>query len=126
MAVLGHHGKNQLKRAAPSRFSPCRCLLQRHKRLFTMVLIVLQVERQGDFGEGTVSVDLIEDGGALAVSDANREGYVTLYVEHLLLKSVEKQRKAFCAGFHKVGSCLLTPWRSLALLGLCRRVECHH
>ena len=85
-----------------------------------MAFIILQVEREGDFGEGTVSVDLIEDGGTLAVSDANRELYVTLYVEHLLLKSVEKQRKAFCAGFHKVGSCLLTlgcPWPRMAGAG---------
>lgn len=85
-----------------------------------MALVVLQVEREGDFGEGTVSVDLIEDGGALAVRDANREVYVTLYVEHLLLKSVEKQRRAFCAGFHKVGSCLLTLgclWPCLACTG---------
>jgi hypothetical protein len=85
-----------------------------------MALITTQVEREGDFGEGTVSVDLTEDGGSVAVNNANRELYVTLYVEHLLLKSVEKQRKAFCAGFHKVGSCLLTPgslWPCMAGAG---------
>ena len=67
-----------------------------------------------------MSVDLIEDGGTVAVRNANRELYVALYVEHLLLKSVEKQRRAFCTGFHKVGSCLLTPtslWPCMAGAG---------
>ncbi len=68
----------------------------------------MQVEREGDFGEGTVSVDLVENGGTVAVKSSNRALYVKLYVEHLLLKSVEKQRKAFCAGFHKVANCFLT------------------
>lgn len=63
----------------------------------------LQVEREGDFGEGTVAVDLLEDGASIAVTQANKQQYVDLYVEHLLLSSVEKQRKAFCRGFHKVG-----------------------
>ncbi len=67
----------------------------------------LQVEHEGDFGEGTVAVDLVQDGGNVAVSQANKQQYVDLYVEHLLLKSVEKQRKAFCRGFHKVGTRLV-------------------
>lgn len=62
-----------------------------------------QVEHEGDFGEGTVAVDLVADGGEVAVTQANKQQYVDLYVEHLLLKSVERQRKAFCRGFHKVG-----------------------
>ncbi len=65
-----------------------------------------QVEHEGDFGEGTVAVDLVQNGGDVAVSQANKQQYVDLYVEHLLLKSVEKQRKAFCRGFHKVRICL--------------------
>ena len=53
-----------------------------------------------------MAVDLVQDGGNLAVTQANKKQYVDLYVEHLLLKSVEKQRKAFCRGFHKVGTWL--------------------
>ena len=67
------------------------------------------MEREGDFGEGTVAVDLVEDGGNVAVTQANKQQYVDLYVEHLLLKSVERQRKAFYRGFHKVGTQLLAP-----------------
>ncbi len=51
-----------------------------------------------------MAVDLVENGGSVPLTQANKQQYVDLYVEHLLLKSVEKQRKAFCHGFHKVGS----------------------
>ena len=64
----------------------------------------MKVAREGDFGEGTVAVDLVEDGGNKGVLQANKQQYVELYVEHLLLKSVERQRKAFYRGFHKVGT----------------------
>lgn len=49
-------------------------------------------------------MDLLEDGGSIAVTQANKQQYVDLYVEHLLLKSVERQRTAFCRGFHKVST----------------------
>ena len=65
----------------------------------------LQVEREGDFGEGTVAMDLLENGGSVAVTQANKQQYVDLYVEHLLMKSVSRQRTAFCRGFHKVSIC---------------------
>ena len=64
----------------------------------------LQVEEELDFGEGTAAVDLVEGGGSKAVTNENRAQFVEVYVEHLLLKSVEKQRNAFCRGFHKVGT----------------------
>ncbi len=51
-----------------------------------------------------MAVDLVENGGSVPLTQVNKQQYVDLYVEHLLLKSVEKQRKAFCRGFHKVGS----------------------
>lgn len=62
----------------------------------------MKVEHEGDFGEGTVAVDLVKNGGSVALTNENRRKYVELYVEHLLLKSVEQQRKAFYRGFHKV------------------------
>ena len=65
---------------------------------------MLQVEQERDFGEGTTAVDLVEGGDSKAVTNENRAQFVEVYVEHLLLKSVEKQRNAFCRGFHKVGS----------------------
>ena len=49
-------------------------------------------------------MDLVEGGGSKAVTNENRAQFVEVYVEHLLLKSVEKQRNAFCRGFHKVGT----------------------
>ena len=64
----------------------------------------LQAEQERDFGEGTTAVDLVEGGGSRAVTNDNRRQFVDAYVEHLLLKSVEKQRKALCRGFQKVGA----------------------
>jgi len=36
------------------------------------------------------------------VTNFNREQFVSLYVNHLLVKSVERQFQAFSRGFHKV------------------------
>ena len=37
------------------------------------------------------------------MTNGNRERFVSLYVNHLLVKSVERQFQAFSRGFHKVG-----------------------
>ena len=36
------------------------------------------------------------------MTNSNREQFVSLYVNHLLVKSVERQFQAFSRGFHKV------------------------
>lgn len=36
------------------------------------------------------------------MTNFNREQFVSLYVNHLLVKSVERQFQAFSRGFHKV------------------------
>ena len=53
------------------------------------------------------SVELLQNGENIPVTNCNREQFVSLYVDYLLVKSVEKQFSAFSRGFHKVGmSCL--------------------
>ena len=55
------------------------------------------------------SVELLQNGENILVTNYNREQFVSLYVDYLLVKSVEKQFSAFSRGFHKVGmSCLET------------------
>lgn len=55
------------------------------------------------------SVELLQNGENIPVTNSNREQFVSLYVDYLLVKSVEKQFSAFSGGFHKVGmSCLET------------------
>ncbi|XP_068730532.1 ubiquitin-protein ligase E3A-like [Montipora capricornis] len=48
------------------------------------------------------SAELVSNGENIPVTKSNRELFVTLYVEHLLVKSVERQFMAFSRGFHKV------------------------
>ena len=59
------------------------------------------------FGEQK-TYDLIENGGEVAVTAANREEYVRLYVSYLLEGSIARQFAAFQRGFHSVcgGECL--------------------
>lgn len=61
-----------------------------------------QVEQAEEFGEGTRAVDLCPKGGETPVTLQNRGQYVDAYVQHLLVKSVRRQMRAFCRGFHKV------------------------
>lgn len=61
------------------------------------------MEQEADFGEPNVVVDLIQNGGEVAVTAENRRKYVAAYVQHLLTKSVKRQSQAFCRGFKKVG-----------------------
>ena len=70
----------------------------------------LQVEQAEEFGEGTRAVDLCAGGAGVAVTVQNRRAYVDAYVQHLLVKSVRRQIRAFCRGFHKVhgGGCFHT------------------
>ncbi|BDA45778.1 probable E3 ubiquitin-protein ligase HECTD2 [Coccomyxa sp. Obi] len=64
--------------------------------------LVFQVEQEADFGEPNIIVDLIPDGGQEEVTADNRQQYVDAYVQHLLIKSVSRQNKAFCKGFRKL------------------------
>ena len=48
------------------------------------------------------SVELVPNGKNIPVTNSNREHFVSLYVDHLLVKSVERQFSAFSQGFHKV------------------------
>lgn len=61
-----------------------------------------QVEQEADFGEPNIVVDLVPNGGQVEVTIDNRQQYVDAYVQHLLIKSVIRQNKAFCKGFRKV------------------------
>ena len=61
-----------------------------------------KVEQASEFGERPITVDLCENGGSVPVSVLNRRAYVDAYVQHLLVKSVRRQARAFCRGFHKV------------------------
>ena len=49
------------------------------------------------------SVELVPNGENILVTNSNRQQFVSLYVDHLLVKSVERQFRAFSRGFHKVG-----------------------
>ena len=62
----------------------------------------VQVEREGPFGEGITTEDLLPGGGDVAVTAANRAQFVELYVQHLLEKSVQPQFAAFRKGFDQV------------------------
>jgi len=53
------------------------------------------------FGETRI-FDLKPDGGNIAVTKANKQEYVDLYVQYLLHSSVSKQYDAFLAGFKTV------------------------
>jgi len=58
------------------------------------------------------SVELLPNGEDISVTNFNREQFVSLYVNHLLVKSVERQFQAFSRGFHKVcGGQVLTLFR---------------
>lgn len=58
------------------------------------------------------SVELLPNGKFISVTNSNREQFVGLYVNHLLVKSVERQFEAFSRGFHKVcGGQVLTLFR---------------
>ena len=48
------------------------------------------------------SIELLPNGENISVTNSNREQFVALYVNHLLVKSVERQFEAFSRGFHKV------------------------
>lgn len=72
------------------------------RRITSAEFCKLQVEQAEEFGEGTRAVDLCAGGGDMAVTCQNRRSYVDAYVQHLLVKSVRRQARAFCRGFHKV------------------------
>ena len=47
-------------------------------------------------------MELVPNGKNIPVTNKNREQFVSLYLDHLLVKSVERQFAAFSRGFHKV------------------------
>ncbi|CAH3043669.1 unnamed protein product [Pocillopora meandrina] len=58
------------------------------------------------------SIELLPNGENIFVTNSNREQFVSLYVNHLLVKCVERQFGAFSRGFHKVcGGEVLTLFR---------------
>lgn len=65
---------------------------------------MLQVEREGPFGEGIVAEDLVPGGGESPVTAENRQLFVELYVRHLLETSIQPQFDAFRRGFDQVCS----------------------
>ena len=60
-----------------------------------------------EFGE-MKTFDLVENGGEVPVTEANRELYVERYTSYLLSDSISRQFDAFLRGFHTVcgGDCL--------------------
>lgn len=64
------------------------------------------------FGE-TKTVDLIEQGGSIAVTGGNRREYVDAYLKYILNESIQSQYDAFERGFYKV--CLWALLRPLYL-----------
>eukprot|EP00916_Digyalum_oweni_P023401 GHVL01038831.1.p1 GENE.GHVL01038831.1~~GHVL01038831.1.p1 ORF type:complete len:426 (+),score=39.82 GHVL01038831.1:1437-2714(+) len=56
---------------------------------------------QDSWGEKT-TIDLIEGGSKIAVTNANRHEYVPLYVDYVLNKSVDRAFQAFHRGFNNV------------------------
>ena len=71
-----------------------------------------------EFGQ-TRTYDLMENGGDISVTAANRGEYVRLYAKYLLEDSIARQFSAFQRGFHTVcgGECLrLFRWEELELL----------
>ncbi|XP_071801445.1 probable E3 ubiquitin-protein ligase HECTD2 [Asterias amurensis] len=53
-------------------------------------------------GDEVVTVDLLPDGSQIAVTNQNREEFVRLYVQHVLVDSVAAQFEAFAHGFQTV------------------------
>lgn len=63
---------------------------------------MMQVEQEGDYGEGVRTIDLQLEGANKAVTDENKQQYVDLYVQHLLDTSIKPQFDAFQKGFKRV------------------------
>lgn len=69
-----------------------------------------------NFGE-QITIDLIEDGSNVAVTNANRREYVNAYIDHLFNTSVHQQFSQFMTGFHKVcGGHVLNLFRPTELM----------
>lgn len=59
------------------------------------------MEANDSFGK-LETVDLIENGRNVSVTDSNKQEFVQLYVEHKLTKSVEKQLEGLLSGFYSI------------------------
>jgi hypothetical protein len=54
-----------------------------------------------ELGSGR-QVELKENGASIAVTDANKQEYIELLVEHRLKREIEHQGNAFCQGFYEL------------------------
>ncbi len=82
------------------------------------------MEQEADFGEPNIVVDLIPNGGQVEVTTDNRQQYVDAYVQHLLIKSISRQNKAFCKGFRKVSQRLGNALSFMRRMTTCVCLEC--
>ena len=110
-------GLADLELAFPPLARSFRKLLEHEADEIESLGLVMQVSFD-EFGEAK-TYDLVENGGEIAVTGANRKEYVQLYVKYLLEDSIARQFGAFQRGFHSVcgGKCLqLFRWEELELL----------
>ena len=75
--------------------------MEKEKAKLKYFLIYYFQVSSSEFGN-LQSVELLPYGENISVTNSNREQFVALYVNHLLVKSVERQFEAFSRGFHKV------------------------
>ena len=68
--------------------------------MYLTTLAASQVTHEMDFC--TQSIDLVDGGGDIPVTGANRQDFVDRYVDFLLNKRVESQFAAFRQGFQRV------------------------
>ena len=71
--------------------------------------LTFDITRKTVFGE-IITDELKENGSNIDVTNENRGEYVQLYVEHKLVKSVQKSYDAFKKGFYKVCDCEVIEW----------------
>ncbi|XP_040192264.1 ubiquitin-protein ligase E3A [Rana temporaria] len=65
------------------------------------MMITFQISQNDLFGNPLMH-DLKENGDTIPITNENRKEFVSLYTDHILNKSVDKQFKAFRRGFHMV------------------------
>ncbi|MEE6470515.1 hypothetical protein FKM82_008991 [Ascaphus truei] len=65
------------------------------------MMITFQISQTDLFGNPLMH-DLKENGDKIPITNENRKEFVSLYIDYIINKSVEKQFKAFRRGFHMV------------------------
>ncbi|KAK9830367.1 hypothetical protein WJX72_011319 [[Myrmecia] bisecta] len=100
--LMGHQATfEDLRELHPDIYTSLKKLLEFSGSVEDMGLF-FQVEQAGSFGAEMETIDLLPDGGSIAVTAANRQQYVELYTQHLLSTSIEPQFSAFQRGFNKL------------------------